>query len=288
MRWQRLVRFAGGYPFAFAAVAVAIVALLPARTHLEPSTIMLAVVPVIIIVARFAGLRASAVAAVAGFLALDVLFVPPYHRLTVASPAEWIALVVFLAVALVSGQQTARIREREDAAVRRQAELGLVNDLALRLTSEHSPSSTAALIVDSIVGLLAAERAALYVRPGAVDPVCLAGAGPLLAASAERAMVGWVGHNGKAIALDVAALPVDDRPVSVGPSLALEDVTADGVYLPLHAGQSVEGVLYVRWPGGAEAGPAETRLLVAIANLAAAALGRQRLDELAARAKAPG
>ena len=66
---------------------------------------MLLFLPMIVGVARVAGVRASVAAAIAGFLALDVLFVPPYYHLTVASPADWVTLVVFL---LVAGSRACR------------------------------------------------------------------------------------------------------------------------------------------------------------------------------------
>ena len=39
----------------------------------------------------------GAVGAVGGFLAYDFFFLPPYNTLTVRSPQNWIALVVYAA-----------------------------------------------------------------------------------------------------------------------------------------------------------------------------------------------
>ena len=112
MDLRRAALIGGGYPLAFLSTGIAALALLPFRPFLTGPTVMLLFVPVIIGVARVAGVRPSATAAVLAFLALDQLFVPPYYHLTVASLPEWLGLLVFLFVALVSGQQTARLRAR--------------------------------------------------------------------------------------------------------------------------------------------------------------------------------
>lgn len=286
MRWTKLLTYGKGYPVAVVATCAAAAALMPARAHLQPSTVMLAMVPVIIAVAWVAGLRASTTSAVLGFLLLDVLFVPPYYRLRVASPSEWIALAVFLVVALVSGRQTARVRERERDALDRRRELEMLNRLAFRLTSEHSALSTAQMIVEEVVSVLGADRAALYGGPGPVEPACLAEFGERRAVSAEVAMASWVVHNSKAIGLSAGGLPPGEQPASVGPADAIPDVVADGVYVPLLTGYGLEGVLYVRGVPGALAEDRHRRLVVAIANLAAASLGRQRVAEITSRTAA--
>jgi two-component system sensor histidine kinase KdpD len=94
--------------------------------------------------------------------------------------------------------------------------------------------------------------------------------------------------NDRAVGLpDVPDLPADERPVTVAPDGAVAGLTADGVYLPLQAGESVQGVLYARPLAGArEFGADEVRLLVATANLAAAYLERLRLERAASRTEA--
>ncbi|NTV37894.1 MAG: DUF4118 domain-containing protein, partial [Anaerolineales bacterium] len=37
-------------------------------------------------------------------------YTQPYYQLAVSSPAQWVALVVFLLVAVISGQQAGRLR----------------------------------------------------------------------------------------------------------------------------------------------------------------------------------
>src|SRR5450830_875675 len=117
MRWSRLYSARGGYPLAVVAVGVATALLL-------------------------------------AFLAVDFGFVPPYYHLTVASPADWITLLVFLLVALSSGLQIGSIRQRERAAVQREREIALLSRLSSRLVSEESIEEMATFIVGEVAAVL--------------------------------------------------------------------------------------------------------------------------------------
>jgi two-component system sensor histidine kinase KdpD len=286
MRWQRLTTVWGGYPFALAAVAIVTAALLPFRPLLHPAQVMLLYLPAIVGVARFAGVRVSVAAAALGFLALDFVFVPPYYHLTVASPADWVTLVVFLLVAAVAGMQTGFMRQRERAALQRQAEFALLHRLSSRLVSEASEQTTAGLIVGEIVSVLGADRAALYAREAGESHV-LAQAGGAGSGLEERVLADWVTRNAKAIGLP--SLPdasLEPRPAGVAAGAAVPGVVADGVYLPLQTQDSLEGALYARPLAGRLFSPDTMRLLIAVSNLAAAFLQRRRLGGEAARAVA--
>ena len=285
---KRIATFGGGYPFAAGFVVLASIALLPLRPLLPPTTLMLLHVPVIVVIARFAGVRPSAMAAVLSFLALDLIFIPPYYRLTISSLSEWLGLTVFLIVALIAGQQTGVLRQREQAAIRRQSELELLNSLSFRVVSEKSAVSTARFIVTKAVETLGVQRAALYVLPpGNAAPSCLAQTGESANESDENAFVEWVLREGKAVGLDaVASVPADQRPVSVGSADAVAGLVAEGVYLPLQTAESLEGVLVAIPPSSTPMTVDDKRLLAAVANLAALSLHRQRLEDEASRAEA--
>jgi two-component system, OmpR family, sensor histidine kinase KdpD len=285
---RRVAQSGGGFPLAVLSVAALSLILLPFRTVLSAPTVMLLFVPVIILVARVGGLRASGVAAALAFLALDLLFVPPYYHLTVASLSEWLGLLVFLIVALVTGQQTARLRQRERAAVRRQDELALLNRLSFRIASEKSVQDVAEFIVGQVTEVLGAHRAALYVGTSATStPECLAQAGAPKPSGGEAALVTWVLRTSKAVGMPATeGVPFDQRLVSVGPTEAIAGVTATGVYLPLQTSTSLEGVLFAEPADASGATTDDARLLAAVANLAATSLERERLEEEASHAEA--
>jgi two-component system sensor histidine kinase KdpD len=252
-------------------------------------TVMLLFVPVIIGVARVAGARASATASLLAFFAIDLLFVPPYYRLSVASPSDWVGLLVFLIVAMISSQQAAQLRTRERAAVRRQDELALLNRLSFRMASEGSASAVADFIVAQVTEVLGARRAALYVGPSApgMPPQCLAEAGLLRPTSREGALVSWVLLTSKAVGMPLAqGVPYDQRIVSVGAADAIPGVSTDGVFVPLQTSTSLEGVLFVEPTDAGGMTADDGRLLAAVSNLAAASLERQRLEADAAHTEA--
>jgi two-component system sensor histidine kinase KdpD len=288
MNLKRIAALGGGYPFSVACVLVATLLILPFRPVLSSATVMLLYVPVIILVARLAGAWPSATAALLAFLALDLVFVPPYYRLRVASVSEWLGLIVFLIVALVAGQQTGRLRVRERDALQRQRELELLNTLSFRIAAEKSTRSTAEFIADEVTEVLGAQRAALYVPAGGTGtPTCLAEAGDPKASSGEAALVAWVLRTGKAVdASGSTGARAGGWPAAVGPRDAIAGVIADGDYLPLLTSDSLEGVLYARSGDGLSSPGPDPHLLAAIANLAAASLERQRLEDEAARAAA--
>jgi two-component system sensor histidine kinase KdpD len=289
MDLKRTLSYGGGYPFAVVAVCGATAVLLPLRSLLATPVFMLLLVPVIILIARVSGVRPSATAAVLAFLLLDFLFIPPFYRLTVASLSEWIGLLVFLIVALVSGQQTGQLRRREQAAVRRQSELELLNRLSFSIASEKTADATAELVVSQVAEVLDARRAALYI--GGADAGrgsrCLAAAGETSPVSGEEALVAWVLRTSKGIGMPPGRdIPWDQRLVSVGPSEAIPGVVAQGVYLPLQTSTSLEGVLVVVPASPGPPSDDDVRLLAAVANLAASSIERQHLEEQASHAEA--
>lgn len=287
MDWKRLFSVGKGVPFAAAAVALSACALAPFRSVLPPPAVMLLFVPVIVGVARVSGTRASAAASFIAFALLDFLFISPYYHLSVASPLEWIGLLIFLFVALVIGQQTGRLKERERAAIDRQRELELFNRLSFMIASEGTAAASAGLIVSQVSHIVGAPRVALYVpaQPPLSGIIRLAEVGEMSATGREIEFVEWVLHEGKAIGLAAGGADPDERLVSVDAREPILGATATAIYVPLLTSKGIEGVL-VAIPGVHEAGIDESQVLVVVANLSATFLERERLRDQAAHAAA--
>lgn len=276
-----------GLPLALLAVGVTTGLLLPFRSVMLPAQVMLLYVPVIVSIARIGGVRASAIAATLAFLAVDILFVPPYLHLSVTSPIDWVTLLLFLGVALAAGAQTGQMRQREHAAVQRQREIALLNRLSSRLVSEKSVDEMASFIVQEVVAVLGAGRSALFVRDAGNTATLLAQAGGPGSDITERAFADWVIRNDKAVALALSEdVPLELRPVSVEADEAVPGLVADGAFVPLQTSDGLEGVLYARPLAGAGPSLGGGRQLLAVANVAAAFLERLRLEGLAAHASA--
>lgn len=248
MRWERVTGWLGGYPLVVLSVSLATAVCLPFRTSLPPQAFMLLFVPVIVGLATLLGTRASALAAVLSMVAIDFFLIRPFHTLTIASPTEWIALIVFLVIALISGHQTGRIREREVAAVHRQEELALLNRLSLKVAGADSVREIAEFIVVKVAEVLETPRAALFLTAG--DPRAPFASAGAEASPDEASFVEWVLRNDKAVGLPATPDPLAERPIGVGRSEAHPGAVADGAYVPLQTTGRLEGVLYAR--SGAE------------------------------------
>jgi PAS domain S-box-containing protein len=75
----------------------------------------------VLLAAVFCGLGPSIAAAVASVLVYDFFFVDPLYTLTVTKPQDVLSLLVFLAVAILTSNLMARIRDQAEAARRREA-----------------------------------------------------------------------------------------------------------------------------------------------------------------------
>ena len=83
-----------------------------------------------VLVALVGGLVPALVAAVGGFVLMNWFFTPPVHRLTVADPANVVALLVFVAVAIGVATVVDRASRRASDAVRARTEAATMSALS--------------------------------------------------------------------------------------------------------------------------------------------------------------
>jgi K+-sensing histidine kinase KdpD len=86
------------------------------RSHLNPTTVALALLLIILFVATRFGSRPAVLASIAGVFCFNFFFLPPVGTLTIADPDNWIALAVFLITAVTTGELSARARRRAEEA----------------------------------------------------------------------------------------------------------------------------------------------------------------------------
>ena len=70
----------------------------------------------IVATATLSGMRLALAVAAASFLAWDFFFIPPIYTITIGSPDDLVALLVFAIVALLSGGLASRVRDQARAA----------------------------------------------------------------------------------------------------------------------------------------------------------------------------
>ncbi len=127
---QAVVRStAAGYGLSLIGVAAItrLISLLFTRWHI--ANISMIYLLLVLALAVLYGSGPAVVASIAAFLAFDWFFVQPTWSLTIRDPDEWLALVLFLVTALITGQLAGNLRSREAQLHRRARELEVINDL---------------------------------------------------------------------------------------------------------------------------------------------------------------
>lgn len=111
-----------GYLFAVIVVLVSTIAFYPGRDYFAKGQWPLLYLLIIVFVASLCGYKPALVAALLSFLACNYFFITPYHTFRIDDPKDWLLLVVFLSVGVLTGLQTGKLREREIEAVLREKE----------------------------------------------------------------------------------------------------------------------------------------------------------------------
>jgi K+-sensing histidine kinase KdpD len=120
-----------------AAVGIVSLALLPVRDDVTRATPALVLVVAVVIAGVIGGSLSAVLTAVLAAGAYNLVFIPPYGTFKVNVAEDWIALGVFLVVALAMGLLVAGQAERRRAAENREAELRALYDHLRALTEER-------------------------------------------------------------------------------------------------------------------------------------------------------
>jgi two-component system sensor histidine kinase KdpD len=113
-----------GYLAAVLGVAAATGSLKLFGAHVNPTTVALGLLLVVLFVATGWGSRPAVLASLLGVMCFNFFFLPPVGRWTIDDPDNWVALVAFLVTAVTAGQLSARANRRaaEADAGRREIE----------------------------------------------------------------------------------------------------------------------------------------------------------------------
>ena len=122
------------------AVVTAIVAFYRHTLPGNPTTIALTFLLAVLIVSATWGLLYAVFLAIIATLALNFFFLPPVGTFTIADSQNWIALVVFLATAIIASQLSERARREALQATQRRKEIERLYTFSQRLlTTENVP-----------------------------------------------------------------------------------------------------------------------------------------------------
>jgi two-component system sensor histidine kinase KdpD len=124
-----------GYPVALAFVAIISLAIVVVTPHARYTNLSMLYLIAVLVAALTFGRGPAVVASIAAFFTYDWFFIPPVHQWTISDLSEWVALVLFLITALITGQLTAAVRQRAVQAEQREAEVTVLYDVVRLLAS---------------------------------------------------------------------------------------------------------------------------------------------------------
>jgi two-component system sensor histidine kinase KdpD len=224
-------------------------------SHANATTAGFLYLVVVLAVATWGGTFAGIVAAVAALVCFNYFFLPPFGTLTVADPANWVALGCFLGASLLVSRLVASARAAASTAEDRRLEVQALYDLCVRLFAAGTGPAAVA------------EAGALTL--GALG----AGGGVLLLGGSYEATGEPVPLGGEPFAVD----PLAVRAVHDRQQVHVRDRV---LYVPLEVGGHLVGVL------ACTGATASDGMRDSTARLLALAIERERLHAEAANLEA--
>ena len=268
-------RRVAGLAVTLVGIAATVVALLPVRSSIDlGATALVLLIPVVAGVA-VGGFPVVPVGAIAGFLAYDFFFIPPYHTLRVGAAEHWVGLAAYAAVSLMVGGVVAQVQRARAQAEEREAEAHLLFELSQAAASHDGLDGSLRRIVALVREQFAVQTAA----------VLLSGEGDGGTTGEGRA-----GDTGGV--LRVAACAGEPLPELSLRALAGRRLDRTPLELPGVVGftavtlQSVAGPPGVLAVAGRELDGGDRRRLAAFAGQAVLAIERARLVEETTKSQA--
>ena len=127
---------------------------------------LLFLVPVLV-ASTLGGRVAGALVGVAAVLAWDWFFIPPLYHVTVASAHDVVALLVFLGIALLTGQLATAVRAAARQATRRARSTEAMYELSVALIARNDMSETLRSITRRLRETFNLEACAVLLPGGA-------------------------------------------------------------------------------------------------------------------------
>jgi two-component system sensor histidine kinase KdpD len=241
-------------------------------------------------------------AAVLAFLAFDWCFVEPRYQFNVHNPAEWLALIMFLITATVTGQLTALLRARENEAHRREQEAAALAEASWAVASQVDRARALEEVLRRLTEVVRPEGAAIILREEGRAPEVASWSGgdgaPPPDVGADCVQQSIEAALGNRVPTGVGEPTGVSEPTGVGGAIGWDgnlqdrknrwgkrELPAD-TYLPLATEQRVLGVLYLRLRQEQEITPEERRLVESLAHQATMVLERDRLTRAEMQARA--
>jgi two-component system, OmpR family, sensor histidine kinase KdpD len=237
-----------------------------AEPWLPASSVPLLILVAVLLCSLRYGYAAAVLSSVLTVLGYNFLFLPPLYTFTIANAENIYTFFVFLAVALITSNLTARIRAQAEAARVREARTASLYDFSRTVTGAASQDDILWAVVHHVAALARAQSLVLM-------PDKISGQGGRLAIRAAyppedeiddkaKAAADWAWEKGEQAGRGTSTLP-----------------SSDWLFLPLRTSERKLGALGIRFPDDRPIlGPDERRLLDALAGQAALAIERSLLN----------
>ena len=127
-----------GYRYATSLGAIGILVWLFIRLPVNPTTVALSFLLVVLFVASRWGLTVATTTAIVATLVFNYFFLPPVHTFTISDPQNWIALLAFLVSAILASRLSERARREAENATRRRKEVERLYSLSQQLLATEN------------------------------------------------------------------------------------------------------------------------------------------------------
>ena len=225
--------------------------------HLYPTIpdISLAYLLIVLTLAGTRGLYAAVFSALVAFFSFDYFLIPPLYTFSIGRFEEWLALFVFLATAIITGQLASAMRLRAEQASRQARETRILYELVRATNSEEDLEQQLSIVAHAIVDVFSSwgVRDCAILLPGANGKLTLQASTlpadeQIQLSSDEEATASWVMAQDQAVELhDVSLVPqlsTRSTPRAVVRNTASSHPTRRYMrMIPLKIGQKVVGVV---------------------------------------------
>ncbi|MCE5182121.1 MAG: DUF4118 domain-containing protein [Betaproteobacteria bacterium] len=143
-----------GYGWALLACVFTTVIATPLIGHIDLANIVMLFLLTVLLVAAYVGRGPAVLAAFLSVALFDFFFVPPRFTFSVDDPQYLVTFVVMLAVALVTGQLTAGLRQQADVASAREKRTQALYEMARSLAGALTIEQVSGIVRQSLPGSL--------------------------------------------------------------------------------------------------------------------------------------
>lgn len=223
------------------------------RLYPKIPNITLVYVLIVLALASTRGLYPAVFSSVVAFLSFDYFVVPPLYTFSMDNVQEWLALLVFLTTAIITGELAAIMRQRAEQARRREQETRILYDLVRMTNSEVTLERQLDILAHAIVDVFGSwgVRECTVLLPNAAGrPILQASTLPekeqLPLSADEVATASWVLERSQTVELHQSATPASSKHwerTVVRSTLSTQPVRRYTRMIPLKMGADVVGIV---------------------------------------------